>query len=152
MSSVYAYICTKQTADPFLPPATIDLRTLARDVSDGFYALQGGYFRVGQVSLFPVQRAVANHLLCDGTEISKVSFPELYQYLGDSQGTPADPENFVLPNYVGSLEAATTANPETIAGGTVTSETPSDTGTGVGGSVDYAVDSGARYDIWIPVF
>lgn len=144
MSELFSYICTKQTADPFIPPTTPNLTILARDVSDSFYALQGGYFRVGQISLYPVQRAVANHLLCDGSEVSKVEFPELYDYLGDSQGTPADPDNFVLPNYIGALDPATTATPETVEGGTVTSETPSNPGTGAGGSIDYAVDSGAR--------
>lgn len=152
MSELFSYICTKQTADPFVPPQTIGITALSRDVSDGFYALQGGYFRIGQISMYPVQRSVANHLLCDGTEVPKVSFPELYQYLGDTQGTPADPDNFVLPNYIGALDPAAAADPETIAGGTVTSSTPSDPGTGSGGSIDYAVDSGARYDIWIPFF
>lgn len=152
MSELFAYIATKQTADPFIPPMTQNVNKLARDVSDGFSALQGGYYRVGEISFYPAQRAVANHLLCDGTEVSKVSFPELFEYLGDSQGTPADPENFVLPNFVGTLEPATTVIPEVIEGGTVTSETPSDPGTGSGGSVDYAVDSGARYDFWIPIF
>lgn len=151
MSEIFTYICTKQTADPFIPPASVNIDHLSRDVSDGFAALQGGYFRVGQLALYPAQRAIANHLLCDGQEVPKASFPELYDYLRDFEGTPADPLNFVLPNYIGSLVPAAVAAPETVEGGTVTSETPSDPGTGAGGSVDYAVDSGGRYyDIWIP--
>lgn len=144
MSAVFAYICTKQTADPYVPGEALNLKLLARDVSDGFQALVGGYLRVGQISLFPIQKAVPFHLLCDGHEEPKGRFPELYAYLGDSQGTPADPLNFVLPNYIGALTAATTAAPEVIAGGTVTSDTPSP-GTGdSGGSVDTPVDSGGR--------
>lgn len=152
MSKFFAYICTKQTADPYVPATALNLTTLARDTSDGFYALQGGYLRVGQISIFPVQRAVANHLLCDGSEVAKVSFPELFEYLADTQGTPVDPLNFVLPNFIGAFTPAATAATETVAGGTVTSETPS-SGTGdSGGSIDYAVDSGGRYKYGFDVF
>lgn len=151
MSEIYVYVATKTTADPFIPPASIDIDRLSRDTSDAFYALQGGHFQVGKLAFYPTQRAVANHLLCDGKEVPKSSFPELYEYLGDFEGVPTDPLNFVLPNYIGSLVAASTAAAETVEGGTVTSETPYDPGTGAGGSYDYAVDSGGRYfDFWIP--
>lgn len=145
MSEVFAYICTKQTSDPYLPPTAANLATLARDVSDGFYAIQGGHLRVGQLAFFPAQRSVPFHLLCDGQEVPKAVFAELYDYLGDFEGTPADPDNFVLPNYLGALTPAAVAAPETVEGGTVTSETPVDPGTGSGGHEDFAVDSGARY-------
>lgn len=145
MSELFTYICTRQTADPYIPPGTTDLRTLARDVADGFTALVGGYLTVGQLAFFPQQRAIPNHLLCDGKEVPKYAFPELYEFLGDFEGTPVDPANFVLPNYIGgALTPAAVAAPETVIAGTVTSETPSDPGTGSGGSVDYAVPSGGR--------
>ncbi len=149
-SAVYTYIATKQTLDVFVPTTTPNLATFARDVSDAFYATQGGFLQVGQLALFPAQKAIANHLLCDGKEVPKASFPELYDYLGDFEGTPVDPDNFVLPNYIGTLAAAATAAPETVESGTVTSETPSDPGTGVGGSEDYAVDSGGRVRQGLP--
>ena len=143
-SAVYTYICVRQTLDVEVPSRASNLTLFARDVSDAFYATQGGYRTVGQLALFPAQKSIADHLLCDGKEVPKESFPELYDYLGDFEGTPVDPDNFVLPNYIGTLAAAATAAPETVESGTVTSETPSDPGTGVGGSEDYAVDSGAR--------
>lgn len=154
MSQVFTYISTKQTSDPYIPSATPNITVLARDVSDALYALQGGNLTVGKLAFFPIQRSVANHLLCNGQEVAKVSFPELYDYLGDTEGTPTDPANFVLPNYLTAITPAAVAAPETVEGGTVTSEA-SDAGTGQsGGSIDYAVDSGARYDFppefWIP--
>ncbi len=145
MSEIFYYICAKQTSDPYVPPTALNLATLARDVSDGFYALQGGHLRVGQLALFPAQRAVPFHLLCDGQEVPKVAFAELYDFLGDFEGVPVDPDNFVLPNFLGAAAPAAVAAPETVEGGTVTSETPSSPGTGSGGSEDYAVDSGGRY-------
>lgn len=144
MSALFTYIATKQTSDPYIPPVARDLTTLSRDTADGFTALVGGYLTVGKLAFFPAQRAVANHLLCNGQEVPKAAFPELYEYLGDFEGTPADPDNFVLPNYLGTITPAATAAPETVAGGTVTSETPDFPDTGSGGSREYAVPSGGR--------
>lgn len=126
MSSIFAYICTKTTADPYLPPASYDIRVLARDVSDAFVALSGGHRVVGQLVFYPVQKSVPFHLLCDGREVPKVAFPELYSFLGESQGAPIDPENFKLPDYVGAaaFTPATTAEPETVVNGTVSTPPP----------------------------
>lgn len=128
MSALLVYICTKSTVDPYVAPSAADLRMLARDVSDGFLALSGGYRMVGQLAFFPLQRSVPGHLLCDGREVPKASFPELYSYLGNTEGTPVDPDNFVLPNYVGAtaFEPAATSEPETVDAGTSTAPAPVD--------------------------
>ncbi len=145
MSTVFFYICAKQTSDPYVAPYVRDLPTLARDTADGFLALQGGYHQIGQLAIYPAQRAVPFHLLCNGQEVPKAAFPELYEYLGDFEGTPADADNFVLPNYIGgTITPAATAAPETVVGGTVTSETPDFPDTGSGGSREFAVPSGGR--------
>lgn len=144
-STVFPYICTKQTVDAFVPAAARDLTSFARDVSDAFYATQGGYLTVGKLAFFPLQKAVPFHLLCDGKEVPKASFPELYEYLGDLMGTALDADNFVLPNYIGgTITPAATAVSETVAGGTVTSETPTPGGGNSGGSIDRPVESGGR--------
>lgn len=126
MSELFAYICTKSTVDPYVPTTAIDVQHLSRDVSDGFLALSGGYFRVGQLAFFPVQRSVPSHLLCDGREVPKASFPELYQYLGSSQGAPVNPDNFKLPDFIGaaSFAPAPTASTETATQGTVDTPEP----------------------------
>jgi hypothetical protein len=149
VSQVFAYICVRQTADPYIPTIAQDLRRLSRDVSDGFAAMVGGYHRVGELAFFPQQRSVANHLLCNGQEVPKAAFPELYDYLGGLEGAPVDPLNFKLPNFIGTLAPAAAAAAETVVASTVTSETPS-AGTGVGGSEDYAVDSGGRFHGLVP--
>jgi hypothetical protein len=123
VSTAYFYICTKTTADPYIPPRAISLDTLSRDVSDAFSALSGGRIEVGQIAIYPVQRSVPNHLLCDGREVSQISFPELYAYLGDSQGTAAA-GNFKLPDFLSGFSAAATADTETVTDGTVTTPAP----------------------------
>lgn len=123
---MFAYICTRSTADPYVPHGAANIAQLARDVSDGFLALSGGHNRVGELAFFPVQRSVPNHLLCDGREIAKVQFPELYEYLGSSQGAPVDPDKFKLPAYVGAaaFTPAPTADTETETEGTVSTPAP----------------------------
>jgi hypothetical protein len=124
MSDFYAYICTKTTSDPFIPPRSASVEHLSRDVSDAFLAISGGRFEVGRLAFFPVQRSVPNHLLCDGREVSQSSFPELYKYLGDSQGVATDPEFFVLPDYLTALTPAPAADTETATSGTVSTPPP----------------------------
>ncbi len=128
MSELFPYICTKSTVDPYIPPLNYDIRTLSRDVSDAFVALSGGYYQVGQVKFFPLQRSVAGHLLCDGKEVSKASFPQLYSFLGDTQGLPSDPANFILPDFIGaaSFVPAAASQPETVTDGTTTAPPPTD--------------------------
>lgn len=126
MSTLFAYISTKTTADPYIPPVSADLRVLSRDVSDAFVALSGGYRMVGEIRMFPLQRTVPGHLLCDGKEVAKASFPELYGYLGNTEGTAIDPLNFLLPNFVGaaSFVPAAAAASETVTDGTVVNAVP----------------------------
>lgn len=148
MSAFFTYICTKTTADPYLPNRTLSLDVLSRDVSDAFLALSGGRFQVGALALYPLQRAVPNHLLCDGKEVPKASFPELYAFLGDTQGTSTNPNNFKLPNYQTEFMPATATQPETVSGGTVTTPTPTAPTPGYyPGQIDRVygdVDSGGR--------
>lgn len=125
MSVYFAYIATKTTADPYIPKRSASVDVLSRDVSDAFMALQGGRIEVGRLAFYPVQRSVPNHLLCDGREVLKSSFPELYAYIGDTEGAAGDPLKFKLPDYVTAAPApATTAEPETTNTGTVSTPVP----------------------------
>jgi len=124
MGILFTYIATRSTVDPYIPPQTANIALLARDTSDGFYALSGGHNVLGRLAQFPVQRSVANHLLCDGREVSKESFPELFDYLGNSQGASFDVNYFVLPNYTTAITPATAPAPETATEGTVTTADP----------------------------
>lgn len=149
MSAFFAYIATKSTSDPYLPSRTTSVDVLARDVSDAFSAISGGRFEVGKLALYPVQRSVPNHLLCDGREVAKASFPELYRYLGDTGGVAVSADNFKLPDYLTALTPATTAAPETTNQGTVsTPPPPTPTPTSYPEQSDPVygdVDSGGRY-------
>ena len=148
MGVLLTYICTRSTVDPYVPTGATNIAQLSRDVSDGFYALSGGHNLVGRLSQFPVQRSVPNHLLCDGREVAKASFPELFSYLEASQGASTDANYFVLPNYLTAITPASAPATETATGGTVTTADPTPPPAS-DPPVEYPiygdVDSGGRY-------
>lgn len=123
MSDVFVYIATKSTNDPYIARRSMSLDHLSQDVSDAFYSLSGGWTQVGRLAMFPIQRAVPNHLLCDGREVSQVAFPELYAYLGDTQGAAAAGA-FKLPDYSAALTPAVAPETETVESGTVSTPPP----------------------------
>src|SRR5574344_1515595 len=42
-------------------------------------------------------------LLCDGSEISKTTYPRLFAAIGNLWGTPSSSSNFKLPNFTGKV-------------------------------------------------
>lgn len=144
MSNVYFYICTKTTSDVVLPPVAFDQREYNRRISNTFKALVGGNLEVGQISTFALSTGATNHLLCDGTAVDRAGYPELFKYLGTSQGAGDGSTTFNLPDYRGATPFMPLATPtQTVsAGGTVstggtvtTPTTPGQTGGTSGGNV-----------------
>ncbi len=140
-SETYTFIATKTTYATTIPLTIMNVAELTRRVRNALLATDYPT-RVGELREYPLSNAVPNFLLCDGSEVNKLSFPELYDYLGDTQGTATDAANFVLPNYVGTKTPAATAPAQTIVGGTVSTggtitqpTQPGQTGTSTGGNV-----------------
>jgi hypothetical protein len=147
MSEFYTFIATKTTNDRVIPTANIAQSDFNRQIALAFADITGGTIRVGELKLMPKPDAIPNFLLCNGTEVAQDGFPELYAYLGDSEG-PASSGNFRLPNYIGAFTPAATAPVQTVEGGTVstggavtTPTQPGETGSSVGGNIP----SGGRY-------
>lgn len=143
MSQPFAFICTRTTADVVIPRITSTQAEFQHRVSGAFGAIVGGFLRVGDIKFRPNENPIPNHLLCDGSTISRLQFPELVQFLaGDA--TEAE-----LPDYSGTLEVApATEEQTTTPSGTV--ETPAtvpvDQGD-VGGTDGGNIPSGGRtYD------
>lgn len=144
-SSVYTFIATRTTYASTIPLRT-PVNELTRRVRSALLASDYPT-RVGELRDFPLSTAIPGFLLCDGSEVAQIDFPELYAYLGDSQGTPAEAANFLIPDYVGAKTQAPTAPAQTIAGGTVstggTSTSPTQPGQ-AGGTVGGSPVSGGR--------
>lgn len=148
MSSVYyRFIATRTTTQTTIPSFVDNTPELTRRVRSAFLANNSGVTRVGEIKDFPLSDAVPNFLLCDGSEVAQIDFPELYAYLGNSQGVALDAANFLLPDYVGVSTPAATYPSQTTEGGTVSTggavTEPSGAGQ-TGGSTGGNVASGGR--------
>ncbi len=123
MSVLYAFICTKTTADVALPTQARDQADFNRKVRNAFIAQNGGKLTVGDLKLRPNGNSIPNHLLCDGSAVSRTSFPELFGLLGTSEGAGDGVTTFNLPNYLGtSLAVPATAPAQSVSeSGTVSS-------------------------------
>ena len=53
---------------------------------------------VGSVLCYAGQVVPVGWLFCNGSEVSKIQYEQLYLTIGDHYGTPLNPNNFMLPN------------------------------------------------------
>lgn len=60
---------------------------------------------IGEIKIFGGNNIPTGWLLCDGSEVLKSTYPKLYKAIGDSWGTPTNPDCFVLPNMCGKVPA-----------------------------------------------
>lgn len=141
MSDLYAFICTRTTADFIVPVSASSQPDFNRKVHNAFQGLVGGHLNVGNLLLRPTQDAVQDHLLCDGSTIQRAQFPLLVDYLAGATATEA-----VLPLYTGAVNfGAITVTQTTSPSGTVsTGGTVTPAGT-VGGTTGGNVVSGGRF-------
>lgn len=146
-NQVFTFVATKTTYANVVPRGPMSQQKFNRSVANAIAGNQGGTTRVGELRDFPLSTAIPGFLLCDGSEVAQIDFPELYAYLGDSQGTPVNAANFLIPNYVGAKTQAPTAPAQTIVGGTVstggTATSPTQPGQ-AGGTVGGSPVSGGR--------
>lgn len=121
-SSVYTFIATRTSYASTIPLGLTNMSELNRRVRGALLAT-GFPTRVGDLIDRPRPASIENFLLCDGSEVAKIDFPELWAYLepeaADNEGLATDTANFLLPDYVGAKTQATTAPPQVVVGGTV---------------------------------
>lgn len=137
-SPLFVFIAVKTTADFIVPVSAASQTEFNRKVKNAFAGLVGGVLRVGDLKFRPNQSALANHLLCDGSTITRAMFPQLVEELnpgGDSA---------TLPNYTGSVEATAPTVEQVVSdGGTVSTGGTVSDGT-TGGTTGGNVPSGGR--------
>lgn len=61
------------------------------------------YTMIGEIKMWAGSVIPDGWLLCDGSEVSKKSYPNLWGAIGNLWGTPASSSNFVLPNLCGNV-------------------------------------------------
>lgn len=83
--------------DALIAKATAELQTPITST--------GGTMEIGMIIPYAGANAPTNYLLCNGQEISQADYADLYSIIGDTYGTPADPNNFILPDLRGYVPA-----------------------------------------------
>ena len=63
------------------------------------------YTMAGEIKMWAGDTIPDGWLLCDGSEVSKTTYPNLYAAIGDLWGVPNSSSNFKLPNLVGRVPA-----------------------------------------------
>lgn len=140
MSQLFCFIATRTTADFVVPVNASSQVEFNRKVSNAFRGMVGGVLRVGDLKFRSTQDAVDNHLLCDGTTITRAQFPELVNHLAGAGASSA-----VLPDFSGALTVAVPTVTQTVDEGGTTGTGGAITDQGeVGGTTGGNVPSGGR--------
>ena len=111
-----------------------------------------GNASVGDVKLIAGTTLPTNWLFCDGSEIERLAFPQLYAELGDKWGAGDGSATFNLPNFQAATPpvAATTTPATTISGGSVTVDGSVPTSGEVGGTGGNTTTGGRPRDVNAP--
>lgn len=125
MTDAFVFISTRSTPDLALPTqAGGNQEAFNRRIAQLFALLSRGHHTAGHLRLRPTADAINDHLLCDGSQISRTQFPELFAYLGTQYGEGDGSTTFNLPDYRdGTLTVPAETPAQTIdAGGVITVE------------------------------
>jgi hypothetical protein len=143
MPPVYWYICARSEKLPTVPARLADQMEHNRRVGSAIGALSKSRSEVGDMKVRPLAQAIPDHLLCDGSAVGRVDYPQLFALLGTTWGAGDGTTTFNIPNLVGNaLPVAQDAPTQTVTpsttstGETVTQpSTPAQTGGTEGGQV-----------------
>lgn len=143
MASVYWYICSRSAYPVTVPTVASNQNNFNRQVSNAIGGLRNSRHGVGDLLARPIVKAIKDHLLCDGSAVSRVSYPQLFAEIGTEWGVGDGATTFNLPNLVGTaLPVPVSAPPQTVTDSTVsTGETVTEptelaeTGGSTGGNV-----------------
>lgn len=127
--SLFIFIATKTTVDVAVPTSAVNQIEYNRKVANAFRARSSGQLTVGDLKLRFTSASIPNHLMCDGSAVSRTKFNELFRHLGTTAGVGDGSTTFNIPNFVGVALVGTTPAPAQIisdsgtvsTGGTISS-------------------------------
>lgn len=144
MAAVYWYICVREAYPAALPMVAASQADFNRKTVNAVAGLRKSRHGIGDLLARPNSKAVADHLLCDGSAVRRIDFPQLFAEIGTDWGAGDGSSTFNLPDLNTALLPVPTEVPsqEIGTGGTVITgdptpaptPTPGQTG-GAGGNV-----------------
>jgi hypothetical protein len=142
--AVFWFICVREAYPAALPIAASSQVNFNRATVNAIAGLRKSRHGIGDLLARPNANAIKDHLLCDGSAVSRIAFPQLFEAIGTDWGAGDGATTFNLPNLnSGTLPVPVAVPPQQIGdGGTVTTGTPTPSPTptpaqtgGVGGNV-----------------
>jgi hypothetical protein len=95
--SVYWFICTNAAYPAAIPVVAGSQLEYNRRVANGLAGLSKTRHEVGDLMARPVSDPVNNHLLCDGSAISRTGFPQLFKVIGTTWGVVTERPRSTFP-------------------------------------------------------
>jgi hypothetical protein len=127
MAAVYWFICAREAYPAALPIVAGSQANFNRATVNAVGNLRKSRHGIGDLLARPNSKSVNDHLLCDGSAIDRISYPQLFAELGTDWGAGDGVNTFNLPNLnVAALPVPVSTPPQDVGdGGTVnTGETP----------------------------
>jgi hypothetical protein len=145
--SAYWFIRTRTTYEPSVPAMSSNQTEFNRNVSYAFSGLVGGHGNAGDLTYRASSNAKAEHILCDGSALSRIGFPELFADIGESWGAGDGSTTFNIPTQAqlaGTIATPPITPPQVVTDTTVGPVVSGDPTAPVGGTTGGGVSSGGR--------
>lgn len=143
-AAVYWFICVREAYPVVIPTVAGRQDGFNRQTANALAGLRNRRHAIGDLLARPNSKAVADHLLCDGSAIGRADFPQLFAELGTEWGAGDGTVTFNLPDLnAGALPLPVSVPVQDVgSGGTVSTGTPTPSPTpapgqtgGAGGNV-----------------
>lgn len=90
------------TLDPEIEnELTVEGEVYVEGTTDSFYIENGYYFQAGQYGFFAMKNPKGRWLFCDGREISREAYPDLFEAIGTTYGEGNGTTTFNIPDRRG---------------------------------------------------
>jgi hypothetical protein len=148
MASIYWFICSSSAYPPAVPIVAGSQQGFNRLTANALSGLSNSRHEAGDLLARPISTPVNNHLLCDGSAVSRIGFPQLFEAIGTTWGAGDGSTTFNIPDLVtATLPIATSAPVQTITTATVSDGSAVDittSDTTAGGSTGGNYSSGGK--------
>lgn len=85
-----------------------DINCNSINLTEDIYINNALYVPVGSIITYAGSSSPSGWLVCDGSEVSKNNYNRLYSVIGNTYGSPSDPNNFNLPNLTNRVPVGKT--------------------------------------------
>jgi len=89
-----------QTSQSKIKQSSI-VESSAIETFDTSTSIESGFIPIGAVIAMASDTVPSGYILCDGREVKKSDYIELYNVIGNKHGIASSADNFIIPNYQG---------------------------------------------------